>query len=70
MEFKKISINGISYGDIKKGQKHYIEDLSYYPKVTNVDFKDQRLFDDLEKEEKVRKTLFLLALCHTIIIEK
>lgn len=41
MEFKKISINGISYGEPQsKENLNYIEDISMFPKVTNVDFRD------------------------------
>lgn len=40
MEFKKICINGISYGEIKKGDEDYIDDISGYKEVTNVDFRD------------------------------
>ncbi len=48
MEFKKMSINGISYGEVKKGQNNYINDISSYPKVTNVDFRDIQLIDALK----------------------
>ena len=75
MEFKKMSIGGISYGEVKKGQMNYYEDISAFPKVTNVDFRDKQLFDALNDEQNpehdnVRKSMFLLALCHTIITEK
>lgn len=41
MEFKKISINGISYGEPQtKDHPLYIEDIASFPKVTNVDFRD------------------------------
>jgi phospholipid-transporting ATPase len=41
MEFKQITIGSVSYGDVKDGDKNYIADISGFPKVTNVDFRDQ-----------------------------
>jgi phospholipid-transporting ATPase len=75
MEFKKMSIGGISYGEVKRGQGNYLEDISPYPKVTNVDFRDKQLFEALNDPSQpehpaVIKAMFLLALCHTIITEK
>jgi len=40
MEYKKLSINGISYGECEKGHPDWKKDISEYPKVTNVDFRD------------------------------
>jgi len=42
MEFKKISINGLSYGEIDKENEHYMPDDIYnsLEKVSNVDFRD------------------------------
>lgn len=70
-----MSIGGISYGEVKKGQMNYVDDISSYPKVTNVDFRDKQMLDALNDEnhpeyEKITKAMFVLALCHTIIIEK
>jgi len=75
MEFKKISINGVSYGkkerqliifkwkcckylcfSLIKGEPqskddlNYIEDVSSFPKVTNVDFRDQSFFTALRQD--------------------
>lgn len=70
MDFKKISIGGISYGEVND-----MTDISAMPKVTNVDFKDKSLFDHLTNEahnnqQEIKKTLSFLSLCHTIIIEE
>ena len=49
MEFKKISIQGTSYGeDQRRGE------VGERPNVTNVDFKDKLFFDILEREEANR----------------
>jgi len=48
MEFKKICINGVSYGEVKKGDENYIEDISQFTEVTNVDFRDQALIKDIQ----------------------
>lgn len=49
MEFKKISIQGIPYGEeLRRGE------VGERPKVTNVDFKDKLFFDILESEEENR----------------
>jgi phospholipid-transporting ATPase len=69
MEFKKISIGGKSYGEVKT-----IQDISRLPVVTNVDFRDQSLFDDLSRPQspaydQIKATLILMALCHTILVE-
>lgn len=48
MEYKRISVNGVSYGETKKGAKNYLENLQKFPKVTNVDFRDRNFFDILE----------------------
>lgn len=45
MEFKNISIGGISYGDDDSLESTILEKM---PKVTNVDFKDQNFFQHLE----------------------
>ena len=45
MEYKKLSVNGRSYGEVKKGQSNYIDDISTFSKVTNVDFRDKQFFD-------------------------
>lgn len=52
MEFKKLSVNGISYGEAKVGAKNYIQDISSYPKVTNVDFRDYTFFNRLSNSNK------------------
>jgi phospholipid-transporting ATPase len=70
MEFKNISINGQIYGNKKD-----IKDISKYPVVTNVDFKDSELFKDLENtsspnHKALKEFLIELAVCHTIITEE
>jgi phospholipid-transporting ATPase len=44
MEFKNISVDGISYGDENSF------DCKHQAKVTNVDFKDKKFFDDFFDE--------------------
>ncbi|KAL4478908.1 hypothetical protein ABPG72_019345 [Tetrahymena utriculariae] len=76
MEFKKISINGISYGEPQQREHpNYMEDISGFPKVTNVDFRDQSFFTAFKNENhpeylKIKKTLEILALTHTVITEE
>ena len=55
MDFKKISIGGISYGD-HEGEKdeNYIKSYENYPKVTNVDFRSRKIINDLENENSLR----------------
>lgn len=43
MDYKKISINGISYGENSD-----IKDISDKPVVTNVDFRDSKFFKEFE----------------------
>ena len=69
MDFKKMSIGGISYGD-----KADVEDISDRPSVTNVDFRDSALFDALndkthKEHEIIKENLLFLALCHAIVTE-
>ncbi|EGR28039.1 phospholipid-translocating p-type flippase family protein, putative [Ichthyophthirius multifiliis] len=75
MEFKKISINGVSYGEVKQGDVNYIQNISQFPKVTNVDFRDKIfiniLNDKNHKDHKyIKKTIEFLALTHTVITEQ
>ena len=76
MDFKKISIAGISYGEIQDpNHQNYIKDISNFPKVTNVDFRDGNLFDIINNEshpqhQNIRKCLIFLSICHTAIAEK
>lgn len=51
MDFKKISIAGVSYGDYD-GEKdeNYIKNYENYPKVTNVDFRSRKILNELENE--------------------
>ena len=44
MEFRKISINGISFGDDGS------QDMSHFPKVSNVNFSDSLFFSALENK--------------------
>lgn len=76
MDFKKISIEGISFGEIQDpSNPNYIKDISRFPIVTNVDFRDATFFEILQNannplSEKIRKCLFFLAICHTVLGEK
>lgn len=51
MEFKKFCVSGISYGEIQKGETDYIEDITNYPQVTNVDFRDKKLIEILQDSQ-------------------
>ncbi|EGR30728.1 phospholipid-translocating p-type flippase family protein, putative [Ichthyophthirius multifiliis] len=69
MEFKKISINGISY---EQPNNEY--DAQKFPSVKNVDFKDNKFFQNFSDKnnpeyQNILKTLKILALTHTVIIE-
>lgn len=48
MEFKKICINGISYGEINKGDANFLHDITAFTEVTNVDFRDGNLVNILK----------------------
>jgi len=49
MDFKKISIAGVSYGDFDgETDEYYIKNYNGYPKVTNVDFRSRRLLNEFE----------------------
>jgi phospholipid-transporting ATPase len=70
MEFKKISIGGISYGEDRS-----YADAASRPKVTNVDFLDTTLFNHLKDKShpnnyKIERCLKFIAFCHTILCEE
>ena len=75
MDFKKISIDGISFGEISDIiSSNYLKDISNFPIVTNVDFRDRTFFDILRDENhpnhrNLRNCLFFLSICHTAIAE-
>ena len=49
MDFKKISIAGVSYGDFESEKdEFYIPNYENYPKVTNVDFRSRKLLNEFE----------------------
>ncbi len=51
MQYKKISVNGHSYGTVNYDELGEIQDLKSIedkPSVTNVDFRDSQFFKDLE----------------------
>lgn len=48
MEFKKICINGISYGGLVSNDENYIENIESFTPVSNVDFRDSRLIDAIK----------------------
>jgi phospholipid-transporting ATPase len=67
MDFKKLYCAQVAYGT-----ETDITDKFSYKKISNVNFKDARLFEDLkseERREKVDKCLLFLGLCHTALIE-
>jgi phospholipid-transporting ATPase len=74
MDFKKIMINGKTYGNITEDQDKYIKEYQDFPKVTNVDFHDMNLLEILNDRnnnqyEIVKHTMFFLALCHSVVAE-
>jgi phospholipid-transporting ATPase len=72
MDFKRISIKGKSYGKIDPTNPKYINDYKDFPVVTNVDFRDRNLFDMLnnkESSEDLKKGLFFLSICHSVVAE-
>lgn len=50
MDFKAISISGIVYGLNAPDDASYIKDLSRYPKVDHVEFRDNSIIDVLSDE--------------------
>lgn len=75
MEFKKLCVNGVSYGEPQPGDPNYEEDISEYKEVTNVDFRDAMFLNILKSKsgadyENIKNVLLFLAVCHTIITEK
>ena len=50
MDFKKISIAGQTYGEPTEGTDRYLQNIDKMPKVDNVDFRDNLLFQILEDE--------------------
>ena len=51
MDFKKISIAVISYGDFEGDKdEFYIPTYENYPKVTNVDFRSRKLLNEFENK--------------------
>lgn len=74
MDFKCISIKGISYGLIPTTSPKYIKDYKDFPSVTNVDFHDGELFDILGNKKEIeykniKQTLFFLSICHSVVVE-
>ena len=61
MDFKKIIVDGIAYGD------KYIPSIVINEK--NVDFKDPTFIDNTSNP-KIQFALKALALCHNIIVDK
>lgn len=49
MEFKCVSISTKTYGEVRD-----MKDLSKLPKVSNVDFRDSRIFTDLKNKSSPR----------------
>lgn len=74
MDFKCISIKGKAYGKINNSDPKYIKNYNDFPNVTNVDFHDRGLIDILndknsEEYENVKRALFFLSICHSVIVE-
>ena len=70
MEFKNFCARDLEYGS-RRGYKY----AATRPVVTNVDFLDEKLFDDLSNtssvnHKKLVEALFSLAICHTVIVDE
>ncbi len=72
MEFKKLCVNGISYGEKRDLKNSYKQRYNIMDKISNVDFMDQSFFEELieNKNSDIKKALIFCAVCHTIICEK
>lgn len=68
MDFKKVCIDGVSYGEDYSLSNEQIEQM---PNVTNVDFRDINFFNILNEQNniEVNEMLLSIALCHTILAE-
>lgn len=71
MKYDRLSVNGLSLGDERTITD---QQLRSYPDVSNVDFRDKRLFDIIANPDDanyaaVYDALLFLALCHTVISE-
>ena len=54
MDFKKISIAGVSYGDYESEKDElYITNYDNYPKVTNVDFRSRKILNEFENTNSI-----------------
>lgn len=70
MEFKYLCAREHEYGS-----RRDLKDLKDLPVVTNVDFLDKRLFEDLKNSKSPRYTalvdaLMAICLCHTVIVDE
>ncbi|EGR33087.1 phospholipid-translocating p-type flippase family protein, putative [Ichthyophthirius multifiliis] len=70
MNFKCLTINGISYGEKNNLSQKQLNQLK---QVTNVQFKDNSLFQDLESKDSqsqhIIQSILMLSVCHTVIVE-
>ncbi len=65
MEFKNVCVFGESYGDNRDHDGPFVQ-----KKLSNVDFKDKKFFEDIRRpDHAAHEILFLLSTCHTINIE-
>jgi len=65
MEFRKLISKGVPYGITSD-----MSDISAFPQVTNVNFRDSQFFDDMKRGDNgIDDYLISLAVCHTIITE-
>lgn len=74
MDFKCISIEGISYGILDPSHPKYINDYKDFPNVTNVDFRNGELIQILRSPtspeyKNVKKCIFFLSICHSAVVE-
>ena len=69
MEFKKFSCGAYNYGTSVPPPKNYPEEITNV-NFDDADFEEQWRDPNHANNEQIKKTLILLALCHTIIIEE
>jgi len=68
MDFKKISINGITYGGNKSSKDSKIVNRNG---ISNVDFNDPLIYEHIETDSHrphIESSLLFLSLCHTVLV--
>ena len=70
MTFKKLTVNGVCYGDTYSDRRQL---GNVNTSVTNVDFADKRFLDDMRgngrQSDTIQSLLRSMALCHEIAVQ-